>query len=247
MVRLGEMTRRILAKAQKEMRASLLEPEANAVCANYDIPVPPFEVVENEEEAVLAAARLGFPAVMKIVSPDILHKTEAGGVLLNLGDQRSVANGFSRIVANALEHKPGARIVGVLVQKMSAPGIEVIVGGIMDPQFDQVVMFGLGGVFVEVLQDVTFRVAPIKIDDAREMVHEIKSYRLLKGYRAQPRADEESIARILVSTSRIMMENSEIEEMDLNPVIVYPQGASAVDARIILSGEAPVGVHPVHQ
>lgn len=237
------MTRRILAKAQKEKRASLLEPEANAVCADYGIPVPPFELVENEEEAVLAATRLGFPAVMKIVSPDILHKTEAGGVLLNLGDQRSVANGFSRIVANVLEHKPGARIVGVLVQKMSGPGVEVIVGGIMDPQFDQVVMFGLGGVFVEVLQDVTFRVAPIKLDDAREMVHEIKSYKLLKGYRAQPRGDEESIARILISTSRIMMENSEIEEMDLNPVIVHPQGASTVDARIILSGEAHVGVH----
>ena len=230
----GEKTRDILVSAGREDRTTLLEPEAKTICAEYEIPIPPFKLTTTIVEAMEAASRLGFPVVLKIVSPDILHKTEARGVLLNLMNNNAVDKGYRQITENALNYDPGARIEGVLVQKMVPQGTEVIIGGIKDPQFDQIVMFGLGGVFTEILKDVTFRMAPISKDDAREMIREIKAYPLLKGYRNQRAADQESIIQILLNISRMMIENEEIGQMDLNPVMVYPKGASVVDARIIL-------------
>jgi acyl-CoA synthetase (NDP forming) len=227
-------TARILSKARTEGRKSLLETEAKTVCMEYGIPVTRFELARGEEEAVRFAKMIGFPTVLKIVSPDILHKSDVGGVVVGLNDEDGVRRGYARILENVRKNAPKARIAGVLVQEMAPPSTEVIVGATKDPQFGPVIMFGLGGVFVEVLKDVTFRVAPIAEDDACEMITEVKAYPLLKGYRSTPPADVDAITKILLSTSRLVNEHMEITELDLNPVIVYEKGAKTVDARIVL-------------
>jgi len=227
-------TSRIFTMAHKESRKYLLETEAKTVCKEYGIPVTRFELAKNEAEAVKFAEEIGYPVVLKIVSPDIIHKSDVGGVILNLENAKDVRNGYKQILRNVKKHKANAKIVGVLVQEMVPPSTEVIVGAIKDPQFGPSVMFGLGGVFVEVLKDVTFRVAPITEDEAREMLTEVKAYPLLKGYRNLPPADTEVIVKILLNTSRLVTEHQEIKELDLNPIMVYEKGAKTVDARIIL-------------
>jgi len=227
-------TSSLIKMAYKEGRKHLLEPEAKKVCMEYGIPVTNFEVVKNDAEAVKFAEEIGYPVVLKIVSPDIIHKSDVGGVILNLENAKDVRNGYKQILRNVKKHKTNAKIVGVLVQEMVPPSTEVIVGAIKDPQFGPSVMFGLGGVFVEVLKDVTFRVAPITEDEAREMLTEVKAYPLLKGYRNLPPADTEVIVKILLNTSRLVTEHQEIKELDLNPIMVYEKGAKTVDARIIL-------------
>ena len=227
-------TSRILSQASKEGRKSLLETEAKTICIEYGIPVTKFELSTSEEEAVEFADAIGFPTVLKIVSQDIIHKSDIGGVIVGLKDEADVRQGYKRILQNVKKHNPKARIVGVLVQEMAPASTEVIVGATKDPQFGPAIMFGLGGVFVEVLKDVTFRVAPITEDDAVEMISEVKAYPLLKGYRNTPPADTDAITRILLNTSRLVIDHMEIKELDLNPVIVYEKGAKTVDARIIL-------------
>ncbi len=224
----------IISRAIEESRLNLLENEAKEICLRYKISVPEFIVASTAEEAVEHARRIGFPIVLKIVSPDIVHKTEASGVLVGLNESESVKKGFDQILENAKRHRPDARIVGVLVQKMAPQATEVIIGAIKDPQFGQTVMFGIGGIFVEIMKDVTFRVAPITRTDAIEMIHEIKAYPILKGYRNLPPADEEAIAETLLRVSDLAMDFPEISEIDLNPTMVYTKGASVVDARIIL-------------
>jgi acetyl-CoA synthetase (ADP-forming) len=171
---------------------------------------------------------------LKVVSADVIHKSDAGGVILNVKSADEVADDYSKILSNVKISCPKAEISGILVQKMAPSGIEVIVGAVKDPQFGPTVMFGLGGVFVEVMKDVAFRVAPITEVDASEMVSQLKAYPLLNGYRNMPRADISAITDILLNTSKLVMENSDIKELDLNPVIVYERGASTVDARILL-------------
>ena len=227
-------TLRILSQVRKEGRKSLLETEAKTVCIEYGIPFTKFELARSEEEAVKFANAIGFPTVLKIVSPDIIHKSDIGGVIVGLKNADDVHHGYNQILQNVKKHDPKAKIVGVLVQEMAPSSTEVIVGAIKDPQFGPAIMFGLGGVFVEVLKDVTFRVAPITEDDACEMIRDVKAYPLLKGYRNTPPADIDAIAKILLSTSRLVTDHMEIKELDLNPVIVYEKGAKAVDARIIL-------------
>jgi acetyl-CoA synthetase (ADP-forming) len=200
----------------------------------YGIPVTKFELARSEEEAVKFANAIGFPTVLKIVSSDIIHKSDIGGVIVGLKNADDVRHGYNQILQNVKKYNPKARIAGVLVQEMAPPSTEVIVGAIKDPQFGPAVMFGLGGVFVEVLKDVTFRIAPITEDDACDMISEVKAYPLLKGYRNTPPADLEAIEKILLSTSRLVTDYMEIKELDLNPVIVYEKGAKTVDARIIL-------------
>jgi acetyl-CoA synthetase (ADP-forming) len=200
----------------------------------YDIPVTKFKLAKNEEEAVKCAATIGFPVVLKIVSPDIIHKSDMGGVIIGIKNQRDVRNSYKQIVRNVKKHNPDAKIAGILVQEMAPSGTEVIVGSIKDPQFGPAIMFGLGGVFVEVLKDVTFRIAPITEDEASEMISEVKAYPLLKGYRNTPPADLKAITKILVNTSKLVMDHPEIKELDLNPIMVYEKGAKTVDARIIL-------------
>lgn len=227
-------TSRILSQVCKEGRKSLLEPEAKTVCMEYGIPVTKFELARSEEEAIRFANAIGFPIVLKIVSQDILHKSDIGGVIVGLKSADDVRSGYKQILQNVKKHDPKARIAGMLVQEMAPPSTEIIVGAIKDPQFGPAIMFGLGGVFVEVLKDVTFRVAPITEDDACEMISEVKAYPLLKGYRNTPPADIEAIAKILLNTSRLVTDHMEIKELDLNPIIVYEKGAKTVDARIIL-------------
>jgi len=231
---LKRRSREVIKRALEEGRKNLLETEAKTICVEYGIPTPEFAVALNAHEAVEHAEKLGYPIVLKIVSPEILHKTEAGGVLVGLKNTAEVEDGYRKIMESARSYKPSAKLLGVLVQKMAPPSTEVIVGGLKDPQFGQTLMFGLGGIFVEVLKDVTFRVAPIEEREAREMIKEIKAYPVLKGYRNQPPADEEAIVKILLRASNLIMENPEINQMDLNPIMVYQKGASVVDARIIL-------------
>ena len=180
------------------------------------------------------ADQIGYPIVLKIVSPDIIHKTEAGGVMINLKNAAEVAAGYRKIIENAAKYKSDAKIVGVLVQEMAPQSTEVIVGAVKDPQFGQTVMFGLGGIFVELLKDVNFRVAPLTADDAKEMIMQLKAYPLLNGYRNTPPADIDALVAIICNTSHLIMDYPEIKELDLNPIMAYSKGAKTVDARIIL-------------
>ncbi|UCC33961.1 MAG: acetate--CoA ligase family protein, partial [Candidatus Bathyarchaeota archaeon] len=168
------------------------------------------------------------------VSPDIIHKSDVGGVTINLKTPREVRSAYGRILANVRKHAADAEIIGILIQEMAPESIEVIVGATKDSQFGPALMFGLGGVFVELLEDVTFRIAPITKRDALEMITEVKAYPLLRGYRGQLPADIGSIVSILINTSKLVMDYPEIKELDLNPIMVYEKGARTVDARIIL-------------
>ncbi len=227
-------TEEILLQADREGRKSLLETEAKNICTEYGIPVTRFQLAKTEEEAVKHAEQIGYPIVLKIVSPDVVHKSDIGGVMVDLKDSQAIRNGYNQILKNVQKHNPNAKIVGILVQEMAPPGTEVIVGATKDPQFGPAVMFGLGGIFVEVLKDVTFRIAPITEDDAHEMITEVKAYPLLKGYRSTPPADIKAITEILLNVSKLVTHCPKIKEMDLNPIIVYEKGAKTVDARIIL-------------
>jgi acyl-CoA synthetase (NDP forming) len=225
---------RIISQVRREGRKALLETEAKAICMEYAIPVTTFKLAKSEREAVEFAGQIGFPVVLKIVSPDIIHKSDAGGVMVNLKSAVEVRNAYGKILENVKKYNSAANIVGVLVQEMAPQSTEVIVGAIKDPQFGQTLMFGLGGIFVELLNDVTFKVAPITREDAYEMVIKVKAYPLLKGYRNTPPADIDAIISVLLNTSKLVMAYPEIKELDLNPIMVYENGAKTVDARIIL-------------
>ncbi|MDH7563822.1 MAG: acetate--CoA ligase family protein [Candidatus Bathyarchaeota archaeon] len=227
-------TLRLLSQVRREGRKNLLETEAKAVCREYEIPVVRTELAETQEKAAKLANEIGYPVVLKIVSPDVLHKSDVGGVALNLKNTNEVKTAYNSIIKNVKKHNAKARITGILVQEMAPPSTEVIVGVTKDPQFGPALMFGLGGVFVEVLKDVTFRIAPVSEEEARQMISEVKAYPLLKGYRNTPPADIEAIVKILLNTSRLVMDHPEIKELDLNPIMVYQKGAKTVDARIIL-------------
>lgn len=227
-------TQEILLQADREGRKSLLETEAKTICTECGIPVTRFQLAKTEEEAVKHAEQMGYPIVLKIVSPDVIHKSDIGGVMVDLKDSQAIRNGYNQILKIVQKHNPNAKIAGILVQEMAPPATEVIVGATKDPQFGPAVMFGLGGIFVEVLKDVTFRIAPITQDDAYEMITEVKAYPLLKGYRNTPPADIKAITEILLNVSKLVTHCPKIKEMDLNPIIVYEKGAKTVDARIIL-------------
>jgi len=227
-------TAKIISQAKKEGRKALLETEAKLICSEYGIPVTKFSLAKNEKEAAAQADQIGYPIVLKIVSPDIIHKSDAGGVIVNIKTSAEAVAGYKKIVENAEKYKPDAKIAGVLVQEMAPQSTEVIVGAVKDPQFGQTVMFGLGGIFVELLKDVNFRVAPITADDAKDMITQLKAYPLLNGYRNAPPADIDALVSILCAVSRLIMDYPEIKELDLNPVMAYPKGAKTVDARIIL-------------
>jgi len=181
---------------------------------------------------------MGFPLVLKISSPDILHKTEAKGVMVNISSEDGLRAAFNEIIRNAKNYKPDAKIDGVLVQKMARKGAtEVILGATTDPQFGPLVMFGLGGVFVEVLKDVSFRAAPVCSLEATDMIHEIKSYDIIKGVRGKKPKDEKALAEALSRISQLMIDFPEISEMDANPVMLYEDGLVIVDALITLGNE----------
>lgn len=212
-------------------RGWLLEPEAKELCRAYGLPVGEWAVAKEKEEALRIGGELGYPLAAKIVSPDILHKSDVGGVALNV-DADSLDEVFIRMKRIAEERK--YRFEGVLLERMAPPGIETIIGAKRDPQFGPVLMFGLGGIFVEVFKDVSFRVAPIERGDAEEMISELRAYPLLKGIRGRKPSDIEGIIEILLRISKMVTELREIKELDLNPVIVYEKGCRLVDARVIL-------------
>jgi acyl-CoA synthetase (NDP forming) len=224
----------IIDGARREGRSLLTEIEAKQVLEEAGVPVSPARLAKTRDEAVKVAGQLGFPIVLKIVSPQITHKSDVGGVALNLNSADEVGAAFDRVVASAKQHEPNATIEGVAVQRMEKQGIEVIVGMTKDPQFGPVLMFGLGGVLVEVLKDVAFRVVPINERDARQMVHEIKGFPLLEGYRGQDPADVKRLEDLLLKVSAFVEQHPEVAELDLNPVFAYKDNALAVDARIVL-------------
>jgi acetate---CoA ligase (ADP-forming) subunit beta len=227
-------TEKIIAQARSQSRKALFESEAKTILMEYKIPVTKFKVAKTEDEALSYAQKIGFPVVLKIVSQDIIHKSDAGGVKVNLKTKDEVKQAYNMILANAKKFKADARIEGLLVEEMAPQATEVIIGCIKDPQFGQTLMFGLGGIFVELLKDVTFRVAPITEAEAAEMIVNVKAYPLLNGYRGAPAADVKSLVKLLMNVSKLVMEHPEIKELDLNPIMAYPNGAKTVDARIIL-------------
>lgn len=226
----------VVKQARAEGRRKLLEHEALKLCELYGLPVPSYGLARSEEEAVELAERVGFPVVLKIVSPDISHKSDVGGVVLGIRSAEEVRGAYRKILENVGARAPGSRVYGILVQRMARPDLEVIVGGIRDPVFGPVVMFGLGGIFVEVLKDVSFRVAPLSDVDVDDMIREVRGYRVLEGFRGSPPRDLDALRKVILGVSRMMVEVEEIAELDLNPVILYPRGEGAliVDARVIL-------------
>jgi len=234
LLRLREKVDKIFRKAEAEGRKFLLEHEAKTVCKLYGIPVTELKIAKTPEGAAKFSEEIGYPAVLKIISPNVLHKFDVGGVMLDINSPEEAKKAFNKIVENVKKHKPDAQIDGILVQEMAPSSTEVIVGAIKDPQFGETLMFGLGGTFVEIMKDVSFRIAPINEDDARQMISEVKASIILRGYRGQPPRDIDAIMKILLDTSRLVMEHPDIKELDLNPVMVYEKGAKTVDARIIL-------------
>lgn len=226
--------RRVLDQVRAEGRDSLTAPEGKQVCDAYGIPVPQEGVAGSADEAAKLAAGMGFPVVLKIVSPDILHKTEAGGVLVGLRGAEEVSKGYDTILANARAYKADAKIVGVQVQQMLSGGQEVIVGAVSDDSFGKLVAFGLGGVLVEVLKDVTFRLAPATREDALSMLDGIQAAEMLKGVRGSEPVNREALADVIVRVSELVNDFPEIAELDLNPVFATAKGAVAADVRIVV-------------
>ena len=230
----GKTAQDIIQKALLQKRYELLEPEAKELIETFGIKTTKHIVTSSSADAIQAATSIGYPVVLKIVSSDISHKTDVGGVKLGIKDDEGVRDAYDEIMRNVKKKQPDARIHGILVQEMAPPSTEVIVGGLRDPQFGPAVMFGLGGIFVEVFKDVSFRIAPVEKYEALDMIHEIKGAKVLKGFRNVEASDISALAQTIVQVSDIMVSIEEIKEIDLNPILVYPKGLKAVDARIIL-------------
>ncbi len=223
----------IFRKVKHQRRSVLTAEEGLDVLKHYRIPVVKMKLVRTAEEAVRFAEKIGYPVVLKILSKDITHKTDVNGVFLRLEDKDSVEHAFNSIMVNAKRKAPRAKVEGVLVQEMIDNCAEVIVGGKKDEQFGSCILFGLGGVFVEVLEDVSLRVCPITRKDAEMMVQEIKAYKVLKGYRGR-KYDVNALIDILLKASRLLTDNPEIKELDINPVFALRKGAKVCDARIVI-------------
>lgn len=230
----SEGAKRLVSTALGEGRARLSEAEALELLNCYGIPVARGELATTAEAAVQLAERMGYPVVLKIVAPAILHKTEVGGVRVNLTDAAEVTRAFEQIVQGARAAQPKAEISGVLVQAMVQSGRELIVGMTRDPVFGPLVMYGLGGILVEVLRDVVFRIAPFGRDEARRMMDGIRGAKLLGPVRGSPPADRAAIEDVLVRTAKLVSDLPEIRELDINPLMAMPSGAVAADARVLL-------------
>jgi acetyl coenzyme A synthetase (ADP forming)-like protein len=242
-----DAVRKILDLVKADKRTSLTAPEGKLVCDAYGIPVPKEGVAKSAAEAAKIATDMGFPVVMKIVSPDILHKTEAGGVMVGVKTAADVENNYAAILANARKYKSDAKIEGIQVQQMLLGGQEVIVGAVTDGSFGKLVAFGLGGVLVEVLKDITFRLAPATKQDALSMLDGIQAHEMLKGVRGSDPANRDAIADIIVNVSTLITDFPEITEMDLNPVFATKDSAIAADVRIVVDFEPrPARPRPNH-
>src|SRR5215471_19274337 len=222
--------RRVLDKAKSQGRTALTAPEGKQLCDAYGIAVPKEGVAGSAQEAAKLAEGMGFPVVMKIVSPDILHKTEAGGVIVGVKSASEASAAYDAILANARKYKASANIDGVQVQQMLQGGQEVIIGAVTDPSFGKLVAFGLGGVLVEVLKDITFRLAPADKNDALSMLDGIAAAEILKGVRGADPVNREALASLIQNVSQLVSDFPEIAEMDLNPVFATKNGTVALSA-----------------
>ncbi|NIS82376.1 MAG: CoA-binding protein [Anaerolineales bacterium] len=229
-------TRQTIDDALSSGRVAIGDAEARAILNAYDLRTPPSEVADTPEQAVEIANSMGYPVVLKVASPDILHKTDVGGVKIGLQNASDVRDAFDLITYRARRYLPEARLWGCLVQKMMPTGLEVLIGMNRDPQFGPLVTFGLGGIYVEILKDVAFRVAPFSRHEAQEMLGEIRTHALLLGVRGQPPVDQQAIVDALLRIGQLVLDFPEISELDVNPFIVYErgQGGIAIDMRLIL-------------
>ncbi len=228
---------RVIARVEAEGRINLSSEEAFEMASAYGIPVPKARIARDAAEAREIAESIGFPVAVKIVSPDILHKTDMGCVILNVKTPEEASGAYELVVRRARAAMPRARILGALIQKMAPPGREVIVGSVRDPQFGPLIMFGLGGIYVNFLRDVSYRLAPLTFTEAEEMVSETKAYTLLKGVRGETPSDLESVVNVVVRISQLMCRFKKLVEMEINPLFVYGEGKGcmAVDIRGTLS------------
>ena len=225
----------IVPRARAEGRALLSEVEAKAMLAEFGVAVTDTRLAASVDEAAAIADELGYPVALKVVADEITHKTDVGGVELGIADAGALREAAQRIHAAVAAAAPGVAPAGLSVQPMAAPGTEVILGITQDQQFGPVLMFGLGGVFVEVLKDVAFRVVPLEPRDANEMIREIQGFPVLEGFRGAEPADLAAIERMLLQLSEFAEAHPEVAELDLNPVFARADGAVAVDARIVLT------------
>ncbi len=235
--------KKIFKTALEEGRTFVLENEAKDIMKAYGISIPPYGTATTADKAAIKAKEIGFPVVLKILSKDILHKSDAGGVKVNLKSEDEVRKAFGTIMENAKEYGKEKGIDvdlshGVFISAFADMGTEMIVGVTKDPQFGHALMAGLGGIFVEVLKDVSFRLIPFTEADAREMLKELKAYKILEGIRGEAPRDIDALVKIMLSVSKMIEENPEITELDCNPTFIYEKGKGAlvVDARILISG-----------
>ena len=224
----------IFGQVKKEGRSILTEFESKKILKQAGIPVVETKLAKTQKEAVSLSQKMGFPVALKIASPDVIHKSDSGGVKLSVNSVAEVKKSYDEILKKVRKQYPDAVVHGVSVQKMFQPGTEVIIGTSKDPQFGPVIMFGLGGIFVELLKDVSFRVIPVERRDAQEMIKEIKGYPLLQGYRGKEPANISALVEIILKISKLIEENPQIKELELNPIFAFGDKAVAVDARIIL-------------
>jgi len=224
----------IFDQIKKEGGSIFTEFESKRILKQAGILVGETKLAKTSKEAVSLSQKMGFPVVLKIVSPDVVHKSDSGGVKLSINSAAEVKKAYDEILKKVRKQFPDAVVHGVSVQKMLQPATEVIVGTSKDPQFGPVIMFGLGGIFVELLKDISFRVIPVEQRDAQEMIQEIKGYPLLQGYRGKEPASIPALVEIILKISKLIEENPQIKELELNPILAYRNKAIAVDARIIL-------------
>jgi acyl-CoA synthetase (NDP forming) len=229
--------RKVIDSARKSNRIELTEVESKQILSAYQIPVTATFLARNKEEAVRYAEQIGYPVVLKITSPDIIHKSDAGGVKLNLNNRKEVTEAFDEILGNTRKFNAKASILGISVQKMTPQGVEVMVGMKEDAQFGPVVMFAIGGIFVELFKDFSLRLIPLDAEEAKKMMGELKMHSLLEGYRQYKPVDKDSVVDIIIKVSALARQNLSIKEIDLNPIFLYPKGAITVDARIVLKNE----------
>nr|WP_320160422.1 acetate--CoA ligase family protein [uncultured Methanoregula sp.] len=218
----------------------LSEAEGYDMLRKYDLPVPEYQIVKSGEDAAHAAERMGCPVVMKIISPQIVHKSDAGGVIVGIGSRKAALGAFTKILDGAKAYNPDAHIEGVIVEQQAEPGLELIIGGRTDPAFGKVITFGMGGTMVELMKDVTLRILPISEEEIRQMIKEINAYPLIAGYRGSKPRDEEELVRLITNVAKFFEENVQVVEFDINPIRLYEKGACAVDARIIVDDDIKI-------
>ena len=230
-----KLAKQIIARARRVGETNLSQHDAMRVLEFYGFPVARTEFAKTSKEAVEAAERIGYPVAMKIVSPDVVHKVDVGAVKLDLAGEQAVRDAYGKILKNVNRASPTVRVEGVIVQEHVRGGRETIVGMRRDPKFGPLLMFGLGGIYVEAYRDVSFRLAPVRELGAYHMISELRGSKILEGFRGQPPADTKALAECIERMSQLAVELEDVQEVDLNPLVAFEKGCKAVDARIIMT------------